>query len=53
MGSEAHGLSEEILADVDEKIAIPMQSSVESLNLSVAAGVLMFEARRQTMAKKH
>jgi len=52
IGSEAHGLSAEILAKVDEKIAIPMESPVESLNMSVAAGVIMYEARRQIIAKK-
>ncbi len=47
-GSEAHGLSEEQLANVDEKLLIPMENSVESLNLSVSAGIILFEAKRQS-----
>ncbi|MEP6704118.1 MAG: TrmH family RNA methyltransferase, partial [Acidobacteriota bacterium] len=46
-GSEAHGLPESGLEGVDEKIRIPMEGSVESLNLAVACGVILFEARRQ------
>lgn len=46
-GSEAHGLSEHDKARINDLIAIPMNSSVESLNLAVAAGVILFEARRQ------
>ena len=47
LGSEAHGLSNAELQDVDEKIVIPMEPPVESLNLAVACGVVLFEARRQ------
>jgi len=46
-GSEAHGLDEEELSKIDERIVIPMEKDVESLNLAVAAGVVLFEARRQ------
>ncbi len=46
-GSEAHGLTDEELEKIEEKIKIPMQNGVESLNLAVAAAVLMFEAQRQ------
>jgi len=46
-GSEAHGLEEEDLKKLDERIVIPMEKDVESLNLAVAAGVVLFEARRQ------
>ena len=46
-GSEAHGLDEEDLRKIDERIGIPMEKDVESLNLAVAAGVVLFEARRQ------
>ena len=45
-GSEAHGLSAEEREQVDEIIKIPMEREVESLNLAVAAGVILFEARR-------
>lgn len=46
-GSEAHGLSVAELASVDNKILIPMADGVESLNLAVSAGIIIFEARRQ------
>jgi RNA methyltransferase, TrmH family len=46
-GSEAHGLDDDELSAVDERIKIPMATSVESLNLAVSAGIILFEARRQ------
>ncbi len=46
-GSEAHGLNEEILAKIEQPILIPMNNQVESLNLAVSAGIILFEARRQ------
>jgi RNA methyltransferase, TrmH family len=46
-GSEAHGLTEEQLEKVDESIRIPMENTVESLNVAVSAGVILFEAKRQ------
>lgn len=47
-GSEAHGLSAEEREKIDESLLIPMANNVESLNLAVACGVILFEARRQT-----
>lgn len=46
-GSEAHGLSEGELQQLDESIKIPMDERVESLNLAVSAGIILFEAKRQ------
>lgn len=46
-GSEAHGLRGLDPAVLDEAIAIPMRSEVESLNLAVSAGIILFEAARQ------
>lgn len=46
-GSEAHGLSREVLEAVDETMKIPMQNGVESLNLAVSTGIILFEAVRQ------
>jgi tRNA G18 (ribose-2'-O)-methylase SpoU len=46
-GSEAHGLSEYETALLDDFVKIPMASPVESLNLAVSAGIILFEARRQ------
>jgi len=50
-GSEAQGLSESWLSATEEKIAIPMKAGIDSLNVSVAAGILMFEIIRQRAAK--
>lgn len=47
IGSEAHGLPETESRKVGDLISIPMEENVESLNLAVACGVMLFEARRQ------
>lgn len=47
IGNEARGLSEEISNEADKLIRIPMMGKLESLNASVAAGILMYEARRK------
>lgn len=47
LGSEAHGLSESDMKQVDEVIRIPMDKKVESLNLAVSCGIFLFEAKRQ------
>ncbi len=47
LGSEAHGLSETEFASTHERVVIPMAAPVESLNLAMAAGIVLFEARRQ------
>ena len=49
LGSEAHGLSAEKFASIDAQVRIDLEISVESLNLGVAAGVILFEARRQCL----
>ncbi len=49
-GSEAQGLSAEEFREIDEHLIIPMENGVESLNLAVSGGIILFEARRQ--AKK-
>jgi len=36
----------------DQLVHIPMQGAVESLNVSVATGVTLYEARRQRLSKK-
>jgi len=45
-GSEAEGLSEEQRQSTDELIYIPMENSVESLNLAVSCGIILFEAKK-------
>jgi TrmH family RNA methyltransferase len=47
LGGEGSGLSERILARADERVTIPMMAPVESLNVAVAAGILVYAARRQ------
>ena len=47
LGAEKWGISEEASSLVDEHIHIPMRGMVESLNVSVAASALLFEALRQ------
>ena len=47
IGNEAKGLSSEIAELADERIIIPMQGQVESLNAAVAASILMYEGYRQ------
>lgn len=47
IGSEGFGLSEPVRAQCDAVISLPMFGKVNSLNASVAAGVLMYEAVRQ------
>lgn len=46
IGNEANGLTDQLTACADSRVIIPMQGSVESLNASVAAALLMFEWRR-------
>jgi 23S rRNA (guanosine2251-2'-O)-methyltransferase len=47
MGSEDEGVSSDYLRLCDEIVSIPMLGSIDSLNVSVAAGVLIYEAVRQ------
>lgn len=42
IGSEGAGISEEILALADMRVALPMRGRAESLNAAVAAGILMY-----------
>ncbi|NTU68307.1 MAG: tRNA (guanosine(18)-2'-O)-methyltransferase TrmH [Chlorobiaceae bacterium] len=49
LGEELKGPSEEALSIADKAIYIPMQGMVESLNVSVAAALILFEAQRQRL----
>jgi RNA methyltransferase, TrmH family len=44
-GSERHGLSDELLARAELRVAIPMRAGVSSLNLATAAAVALYSAR--------
>lgn len=47
VGTEATGLSDEWRINATQNIIIPMQGEIDSMNVSVAAGILIFEAKRQ------
>lgn len=47
IGNEGNGVSPELIDMADVKIKIPMSGRLESLNASVAAGILMYEAARK------
>ena len=47
VGGEGPGLAPELVESADERITIPMQSPVESLNAAVAAAIIVYEAFRQ------
>jgi tRNA (guanosine-2'-O-)-methyltransferase len=50
MGSELWGVTEAAAAHADRHVTIPMSGVVQSLNVSVAAALLLYEARRQREA---
>jgi len=52
LGSEAHGLPADLLGTVDRSLTIPMEGRTESLNVAMAASVLVFEALRQRRAQR-
>ncbi len=47
VGTEATGLSKQWLENATENIIIPMQGKIDSLNVSVSAAIVIFEAKRQ------
>ncbi|TKD62455.1 RNA methyltransferase [Flavobacterium sp. ASW18X] len=47
VGTEATGLSDNWLAASTQNIIIPMQGEIDSMNVSVSAAILIFEAKRQ------
>jgi TrmH family RNA methyltransferase len=47
LGGEGAGISEEALAAVSETVTIPMRPPVESLNVAIAAALMLYEASRQ------
>lgn len=49
MGAEDIGISPEVMAECDTRVALPMFGHIGSLNVSVAAGVMMYEVVRQRL----
>lgn len=47
LGSEAHGLPDDLLSACTHRVTVAMAAGVESLNVAVCAGILLFEARAQ------
>jgi 23S rRNA (guanosine2251-2'-O)-methyltransferase len=50
LGAEGHGLHEQIRKKCDFLVSIPMSGKVASLNVSVAAGIVMYEIARQRLS---
>jgi 23S rRNA (guanosine2251-2'-O)-methyltransferase len=51
MGSEEKGIYPALLKICDERIRIPMRGEFESLNVSVATGMILYEAMKQRMER--
>ncbi len=49
LGAEDTGISADVLRQCDTFVSIPMFGNIESLNVSVAAGVLIYEVVRQRL----
>ena len=47
VGTEATGLSDQWLDNARQNVIIPMQGKIDSLNVSVSAAIIIFEAKRQ------
>ncbi|HMN77736.1 MAG TPA: 23S rRNA (guanosine(2251)-2'-O)-methyltransferase RlmB [Burkholderiaceae bacterium] len=52
LGAEGKGMRQLTARHCDELVRLPMRGAVESLNVSVAAGICLYEALRQRMAAK-
>ncbi len=50
LGTEKFGVSDEALALIDQQIIIPMAGMAQSLNVSVATALVLYEAQRQRQA---
>jgi 23S rRNA (guanosine2251-2'-O)-methyltransferase len=49
LGAEGEGISDELLAEADLSVSIPQVGTISSLNVSVAAGILCYEWRKQQL----
>ncbi|HEY3092982.1 MAG TPA: RNA methyltransferase [Vicinamibacterales bacterium] len=46
LGGEGPGLSGQVVADADQRVTVPMEAPVESLNVATSAGIIIYAARR-------
>ena len=51
VGNEGSGLPNELIAEADAQVTIPLPGAVESLNAAIAGSVLLYEAMRQRKMK--
>jgi TrmH family RNA methyltransferase len=51
LGNEAAGLSAGLVAKADRQVTIPLAPEVESLNVAIAAALMLYEAKRQRRIK--
>jgi 23S rRNA (guanosine2251-2'-O)-methyltransferase len=51
LGNEGEGISKEVMSLCDDRICIPMLGKTESLNVSVSAGVILYEVQKQRTSK--
>jgi TrmH family RNA methyltransferase len=49
VGGEGAGLSEAVAAASDQRVTVPMNPAVESLNVAVAGAILIYAARRRRL----
>ncbi|NDJ23779.1 RNA methyltransferase [Nostoc sp. B(2019)] len=52
LGNEGAGLSADLAAIADKQVKIPLSPGVESLNVAIAAALMLYEAQRQMTAKQ-
>lgn len=53
VGTEATGLSQEWTESAQNRVIIPMEGQIDSMNVSVSAAILIFEAKRQRLSPAH
>jgi TrmH family RNA methyltransferase len=51
LGGEGSGLAAEMIDAADDRLTIPMRAGIESLNVAVAAAIVLYEASRQRMER--
>jgi len=52
LGNEAAGLSRDLVSQADTRVQIPLMPGVESLNVAIAAALMLYEAQRQRITTR-